>query len=525
MVSPDTSLQQSSEADDDSSLSHPALMTCWRSHLLPFIVLFLALAGAYANVFDNPFVIDDSVLIVDPIREFREGIQANGPGWGMQKILRLPLDQPYRWFRLLSYYLDYLIWGGSFFGLHATNLLCHLIASYFVYLSASALTSRRVFALLCALAFALHPIQTDSVTYLSGRRDVLMGCFFFAGFYAALRYEKNNRRWLLIGACLAYSLAVFSKEMAITLPLVVFLALFSRRFENSHLPPGERLSATFRTTLRERADILLPLFALSVFFFFYFTLFLNVTLRESYYGGTFVLNVLTEAKVWIYYLYLLLFPFQLIADYTGFMAVVSSVGDPHALLAIAVLVLLAGVMIWLFLKLHIWPAFGLAWFGTTLLPVSHIIPHHELMAEHYLYLPTFGFLFFILHLLDKAVGREMKRLVLLLVPLLLLAGVRTFVRNHDWGSEYRLYEKTVAQVPENPRAHMNFGVVLLERGEINKALHHLSRATALQPSLAKPHFNLGRAYFIQGEIEQAINQFDRIQEATTRVIFSTRITS
>jgi tetratricopeptide (TPR) repeat protein len=152
-------------------------------------------------------------------------------------------------------------------------------------------------------------------------------------------------------------------------------------------------------------------------------------------------------------------------------------------------------------------SFALAFYFITLLPVSHIIPHHELLAEHYLYLPMFGFALLLGRVLIRLslVSREWSWSVYASAVLIIMAfSARAVERNQDWTNSYTLWQATYQFAPTSSRAAYNMGVEHLSRKEIAQAITCLERAIDLDPSHLYAHNNLAVAYLAQGKPQQAL---------------------
>ncbi len=208
------------------------------------LLLAIAIGGVYYNALGNGFVFDDYLSVVN-----RSAI----PRVASKPLLAFsPAVLGYRPLRTLSYVLDYRLGGMRPWAFHLSNLVYHWLTACLVFfVTLRLVASEKVVssqlsvvrpsnsglrtpdsglrtALFAALLWALHPIQTDAVTYISGRRDILTGLFFFLGLYAFLRLRTPDSRlrtgervvWMGV-AFLAYGLALLSKEMAVTLPLVM----------------------------------------------------------------------------------------------------------------------------------------------------------------------------------------------------------------------------------------------------------------------------------------------------------------
>ncbi len=471
------------------------------------LVVLLAIGAVYGNALQGRFVFDDHTLVLTQ-GNLREPAAFPSIFWS-KKFDRVK----YRPLRTASYWLDYRLFGLDPRGYHLSNLLLHAAASLAAFLVALRLLPFRA-ALLAALLFAVHPIQTESVTYISGRRDLLSGLFVLLGFYAFLRYrDDGGRRWL--GAAgLAYLLGLLSKEMAVTLPLL-FLAYDAVRGADQR---GFLRSAV--TALRRDWWLYLTPALAGLAFGVYTVTVTHASRQTEYYGGGLGMTVLTAARIIVHYLKLLLFPATLNADYSyNAFPVTSSWTDPRAWLALVVLTLLAAGLIRLLPSRPV-AALGGLWFFVTLLPVSQLIPHHELMAEHYLYIPSFGLFLaagaMLVTLMEK--GRQAAAVTGACLLALLLLGARTVVRNRDWKDDLTLWTKTVSTAPGAARARDNLGRAYLRRALNEQAEKELAEAVRIKPEEPRYHDNLGLAYLRLGKLAEAEAQLREALRGSPRLV-------
>src|SRR2546427_452759 len=334
-------------------------------------LLVAAVAIAFGNALQNEFVYDDRLLIVD------------------NPAVRAPLTDLhalafYRPLRTLSYRVDYAVGGLDPRIFHAMNLVYHAATTVLVSAVLTRVGASPVAATTGALLFAVHPVQTDSVTYASGRRDVLCGLFFTAGFLAYLRYRDSRRRSALVAALSCYVLAILAKEMAITLPIVCFLYdRFSMARASAPSPmhdgrseqlrPVQLQGASERATQQMRRYRLFAAIAgVGVTWAVYGTFVRRVVAVTGGHGGSVGSNVATVLPVWARYLALVVWPARLSADYS-YRAFPVSTGflDARALGAALLLLALAAVARWRWRRGDL-AGFGAAWWAVTLLPVSHL---------------------------------------------------------------------------------------------------------------------------------------------------------
>ncbi len=139
------------------------------------------------------------------------------------------------------------------------------------------------------------------------------------------------------------------------------------------------------------------------------------------------------------------------------------------------------------------------------LPVSQIVPHHEPMAEHYLYLPSVGFCLVVALGWAKVFTSTRMRpyACAALGIVLLLLSLRTVVRNADWYDDLTLWEKTVRTAPQSFRAHMNLGFAYFQREAWPRALGAYEAALRILPNQARTHEAMGSAYMRQGQLDKA----------------------
>jgi Tfp pilus assembly protein PilF len=477
-------------SDHESPSSKP-----WLLCLLIVIVCWLV----YANGLHNEFVFDDQFTVTqnEAVRTF-----------DFAGIFR----KWYRPMRDLSLALDYWMWGLNPLGFRLTNVLIHSLNSCLVFLLALKVARDVRAALLAALIFAVHPVQTDAVTYISGRRDVLFTLFYLASLYSFIRFrEERQWRWAL-GSLMGFALSLLTKEMAATLPAILFLWDFFIRWEpNAEEPLWRQLKRRAWDVVNDHRWLFVTSGVLLIGFvavsFIQGHGFGSPRARKlDYWGGSVWSNFLTVLTVHAHYLKLLVWPVELIASYQGAFPIAHSLTEWRVVASFILLSGLFGLMVFCLQRdriISLAPAF----YFITLLPVSHIIPHHELLAEHYLYLPMFGFALLLGRVLIRLsqVSREWSWSVYASAVLIIMAfSARAVARNQDWTNSYTLWQATYQSAPTSLRAAYNMGVEHLSRKEIAQAIICLERAIDLDPFHLHAHNNLSVAYLAQGKPEQAL---------------------
>jgi Tfp pilus assembly protein PilF len=444
------------------------------------VAVVVAAVAVYANSLANGFVWDDVLLIVDNPRI---------KSW--DRLLALftqplaPGTQYYRPLQGLTYVTDYAVNGLAPAGFHMTNVVLHALAALLFYRVSGLVLRDSLAALVAALLFAVHPIHTEAVAYLSGRTDSLAAIFLLG---ALLLHEKP-----FLSAA-AFFAALLARESAITLlPLVVLL------------DASGIVSARRRRERYAAYAVVVMLWAL---------------MRASFLGGQPVhvetaafslgTRLLTLPKVVLSYLALLVFPVRLHMERDVVPAV--SVLDPSFLGPAALLILIAAFLF--ALRRTAWPiVLGSLWFLVALAPFANVVPLDAFMAEHWLYVPSMGVFMALGWPIAQALRRRTRAPVAAgLVVVLAACAARTVRRNAEWATERTIFEATVRDSPASFRAHSNLGRVYLEAGDAERALGPLTHALSLASTPAEEaivHSNLALANGLLGRHADAIREYRR----------------
>jgi len=475
--------------------------------LRQFIPVLIIAAGAWAyhNSFRGPFIFDDASILENPhIRQL----------WPIWDAMSAPPDLTVngRPIVCLSLALNYALGGLNVWGYHVFNLTVHLLSALVLFgilcrtfegeklrdrFGASAIW----LAAAIALIWEAHPLQTESVTYIVQRSELLMGLFLLLTLYGTLRGSQSSRphAWYL-GAVVACALGMGSKEVMVGAPLIVLL--YDRVF----------LASSFRDLWRRRIGLYIGLGAT-------WLLLAALVARTVHPMTSFGIRGLTpwnylktEAGVIVYYLRLCFWPRPLVIDYFDWPTAFSL---KDALAPGAVVLGLLGVTVWAFRR-QPWLGFLGAWFFLILGPTSSFLPSAgEAAAERRMYLPLAAVVTLAVvgafetgkRLLNKqqgiALGRVAGGFVVVLLTFL------TIQRNQDYSSAVSIWQDTVEKRPNNARAHCNLGSTLLPTGEIQEAIGHLEQALRIKPNYALAHYNLGLALVQQGRLQEATGHYER----------------
>jgi Flp pilus assembly protein TadD len=438
-----------------------------RTLLLPLALCL----GVYWNALPGDFVFDDGITLES--RFLTEG--------RLGEIFSGPDGRPaYRPVRTLAHYLVHRIAGPDPFAFHLLNVLCHAAACGFLYAIALRLGLSERAAMLGMALFAVHPVHTDAVTYISGARDVLCALFYLAGFLAYLRYRESGRILDLALLALAYLLSVGSKEMGVTLPLVCL----AYRLTAGRARPGSDGPAFHAAFVVAAVLVMVPISRGDT----------TATMARAYHGGSLTATVLTMSRVFWHYAG----PQSLLADHSPQVWDTSrTLADPVTALAFLG-VLVAGLAPFALASRAPLAAFALFWHWLTLAPVSQLVPHTEMVAEHYLYQPSAAFCLGLGALLTRATLRAPRAGALCAGLVIALFSARTLARNLDWQDEYTLWSRTVADAPRCARARTNLALALEHLGRLDEAETSYRTALALMPDDPIASNNLGALLLARG---------------------------
>jgi protein O-mannosyl-transferase len=456
-------------------------------------VMLATVLFAWHNCFSGGFIYDDIPAIIG-----NPSIQRLGTAFSTGRPDLTVSGRPLGNFSLaINYALD----GTRVQGYHALNLLIHLLAGATLFgvvrrtLLQPSLRGRfgpaaPWLALTVAVLWVVHPLQTESVTYVIQRVESLMGLCYLLTVYCFIRGVDSPQpaRWqaAAVLACLA---GMASKEVMVSAPLMVLL--YDRTF----------YSGSFREALRRRAWFYAALAATWVPLI-YWVAATGGRGGSAGFGGPVSWSeyALLQCPAIVHYLQLSFWPHPLVFDY-GIMNATTLARVAPAAVLLLVLAVLTLVGLW-----RNSPA-GLlgAWFWMILAPSSSFVPvGTETMAEHRMYLPLAAVVLLVVLMLHRLGGL---RLLPLFAALAFGLGWVTMQRNDDYRSEFAMWSDTVAKNPDNARARNNLGSLWLGRGDLGEAERCYAEALRLQPNYASAHYNLGIVLQRTGRTAEAVEQF------------------
>lgn len=502
----------------------PTIIQKIRLHLVQLTLfqaaVIIAAVGlfAYLNALPNAMFWDDLDSIVNNAyiqdwsyfpKYFSENLIA-GAGLG---------SNYWRPLLMVSFAIDHSVGGLSPLIFHFQSICWHLLSAFLVYVFVRKVigltahadadpASANFASLFAALLFALHPMQTEAVTYVAGRADPMHSALLLGSLLLFIRVMRATKvRWLdLLLSVLLFAAALMTKEravvMALILPLVywVLRSKFVGGFKRFFLV-GLPYAATFFIYVALRFTVL------------HFSDTFDPGAEDSIGAPGVGQKIQALLKAFAYYHRLFLWPDNLRME--RIFAAPASVLDPWVVGGVALLIGWLALA-WACRRKQPAVTFGSLWFLAVLAPSIHVLPIQGILYEHWLYLPMLGWA-----LVFGIAGSKLlssKRTVIVTVTLV-LAGiilaallVRTMVRNRDWREPVTFYEKTIAQGGATTRTYTNLGISYDDAGEHEKAVAAYGKALELSPELFVVWYDLGNSYVDMKRMPEALAAFENARK-------------
>jgi hypothetical protein len=498
----------------------PAAFIFFQKPFLPLLFIVLAAILSDLNSWGHQFVVDDIAFIL-------QNNLLNSPRQALQ-ILVSPLVPDaaslgfmamYRPLTALSFGMNLWISGPNPDSFHLVNRLLHILICLLIYWIVRRLLPRSLFtALVTSLLFAVHPLQTEAITYIDGRADAMALFFFLLAWLCFLRLRSadkvSTREYIF--SVLGYCMALLSKENAVTwlgVILLTELVYFSQRQFKVFL---ERLILDWRlyagyiiatgAYLAVRFTVLKGVLTGSIPFEVNPLAHANLKVR-----------LLTGSKIMFECLGQAIWPVHFMPDYSyNQISLITAWFSPAAVETLVLSVLFLTVLFWSY---HRSPQlfFGLGFFLVTYSVVSNVlIPIGTIRADRLMYMPVLGVCLAVTSILSWAwslLRKAPAKIVFCggLFILLTLLNARTVARNEDWKDEDSLYLTHLDPLPNSSKLLNSIGAQLMKHGRAQEA------RVCFQRSMAIGHYhpdevqlNLGAALRMTGDVAGALDQYDAL---------------
>jgi len=458
------------------------------SFVVAIFLISIATLIIYSNTFTSPYHFDDIPNIVEDnkIRDISNFRDTSGT----------------RYIGDLTFALNYHFGGLNVFGYHLVNIALHILNGILVWwlvvltlripmIEGFCLDAhiRGFIAMASSMIFVVHPVQTQAVTYIIQRFTSLATFFYLLSIVLFLRWRLSSRGgsrvFFYLFSILSAVLAMKTKEISFTLPLVIFLyeySFFRERWKISYdlIPVLLTLLIIPLTRIgfdKPHGDMFDALREVS-------------QETENISRGDYLL---TQFRVIVTYIRLLFLPVNQNLDYDY--PIYHSLFTPGVFLSFLFLLLIFCLAVYFIVRSRkdgnaylLLSSFGILWFFITLSVESSLIPIKDVIFEHRLYLPGI--------------------LVIVLIIMILPLSVATYHRNQVWKDEVALWTDVVKKSPEKARGYDNLGVAYYQQGQINEAIKEYKTAIRLDPNSHDAHYDLAVAYNKQGRIDDAVEEFN-----------------
>jgi tetratricopeptide (TPR) repeat protein len=448
----------------------------------------------------------------------------------LKRVFLEPYFKNYTPLHLVSYLSDHLLWGENYTGYHLTNLCFHIINGILILLLIYAWTEDWRIAFFVYGIFLAHPINVESVAWLSERKGLLAALFFLIALISYDRLKRTGRRGWYMVCFIIFCLAILSKPMAITLPLILIL-----------------LDLTVYQSRSSTAD-LIPFFLISLFSF-------GSTLWaqkvgggvKGYLGGRFITSILSIPYIILRYVSAIIWPFSPVRLSCRYVILQERFQPLFSLNILGPMIfaifLLSVIYALLLYKKDRTGIMGITWFFIILLPVLNFIPTSTQMADRYLYLPAIGIYLMVGTWISKGIERisinplsSRTRFFSLLIPIIMIAalGLQTQKRVRVWQSDKTLWEDALVEEPKNYYAltylaNFYFQEALKKpeheqgRAKLVKAKGLFQSALDINPDFAQANLGMASTLIQMGHIQGVLPFLRQALKTNTEPLQTVRI--
>ncbi len=489
---------------------------------LNIILIIAATAIVYANSLKNSFIWDDSIVITDNdfIKSWKNFPRIFNPSYltRFSDLGNLGTgdigsgEASYRPVVTISYFLDYHLWKLNPFGFHLHNLLLHIANALLLYSFIDLIGKNKHLSLLTSLLFALHPVNSEAVNLISFREDLLVCLFYLSSFILFIKLSActGKRKILLYSASIIlFLLALFSKEMAVTLPILLILYDYIIKKD-----PGKKILTGLSG--RYLGYIIGLLFYAIIRFHVMAT---SDKPLIAYQMDNLYIKLLTMAGVFANYIQWLLLPINIHPTLPDAPSLIShSLLEPLTFAGIILIICLFAAALKLKDRKPLF-SYAIFWFFIALLPVANIFfPVTNYMAGRYLYLPGMAFYFLLAGLLFELPDLKAANITPLtlrtarkntIIILLIFYAMFTAIKNLTWKNNIVFWSEMVEKYPQNALAHSTLGNSFRKSGFLNSAINEYKTALNLDPGYAMDYNSLGSCFYEKGMFPEALNEFKK----------------
>jgi len=496
----------SESQSEEGNLSQPKNL--WNLLIVPLFVLLGFLL--YSNTFHSPFLLDDLSNIVE-----NSNIRVVDITWdSMSKVLTgSAWERP---IPMLSFALNYYFGRYQVMGYHVVNILIHVINGLVLFLflkmtltllqkqpAYSISNNSKHIAFFAALLWFVHPLCTQSVTYISQRMNSMMAMFYILSFYLYVkgRLTRKAPHFYFISCAILGIFALLCKELAATLPFFIFLYewYFFQDLNKEWL----------KRNIRWIFIGILPFIGIGIICLLNQDLMRAMAMQYSASDFTFGQRFLTEFRGVIYYLSLIFYPHpsRLNLDH-DFPISVSLIDPGSTVFSLGIIMGLVATGFYAAKRYRL-IAFCLFWYLGNLAIEVVIIPlfsSKEIIFEHRTYLPSMLISLLVVILIFRMIKHVKLTAALICIIALVFCGW-TYQRNGVYHDAVSLWSDTVKKSPNKARPHNHLGKALKDQGKVKEAEKHYTKALQIDPEHPQALYNLGNVLYQRGRFKEAGRYF------------------
>ncbi|MFH1050471.1 MAG: tetratricopeptide repeat protein [bacterium] len=454
-------------------------------------IVFIAVAVfiLFSPSINGSFVYDDSFYITD--NTYTQDFSSEG----LQKIWSNYIFGNYNPLTISSLALDYKIFGEAPIGFHIINILFHILTTILILFFTHRFTGNYKIGIITAILFAVHPIHVESVSWISGRKDVLYSFFFMLSLLFYLNYLKEKTKTNYIFVILFFILSCLSKAVAVVLPIALILIdYYNHRKIN-------------KQSVREKV----PFFIISIILGFIAidaqTQEGALRIQEQF--GLFDKILLSFYALYFYFEKLFV-PLNLSANYP--FPKLSGNTYPIIIYLSSVIIFIIGLVTYFSKKYTRKVMFAVLFFLVTIFPVLQIVAvGNAITADRFAYLPSFAFVLIITwgiyYLFVENNNNKLlwlrKEVVPIVIIWVIFLGFTTYNRAKVWQNEFTLFSDMIEKNHDVAFYYNNLGLAYFEKNKDYKRAKELfEKAISLKPNYSMAYNNLGNLYY---EINQTGN--------------------
>jgi protein O-mannosyl-transferase len=466
----------------------------------------------FLNFDDNEYVIENSHV--------QQGVTLDAVRWAFG-FTGVAWWHPLTW---ISHMVDCRLFGVTSGAHHMVNLVLHILNALFLFLILFRMTGARYKSALVALLFAVHPLNVESVAWVTERKTVLSAFFFMTALYAYIHYAEKKETWMYLLVLFLFAFGLLSKPAILPFPFILLILDYwpLRRFERegdykftpaTEAIAGKRSVARLLAFRKSGAIFLflekIPLVLLSLLCTYLSMLSVSkfniVVTRDLVSLDLRVYNLFVSIMK---YLGLLAWPFELSIFYPFPKSI------PASLFFVALSsVVLITIMAFVWRKSRPWFVVGWFWFLAILVPASGLIQAGlwPEMANRFMYLPMIGLFLMLIWECDTWIrGRYSIALKVILCCTMLVYFVSvTKLQNTYFSNSYALFTRAIAVTRDNFIAYNAIGYALLSLNRIDEAKIYIEKALAINPNYDEAYNNYGVCLTKKGDYANAGSYFSR----------------